>query len=152
MLKSKVFSVNQQVALSQDDVSSVTELILLSHIGHIEILLVKENKLRLLSVQVGAESKREERPHDEFLCHNLSDHHACESGCHSIDSWSNVAIIHPFATSNVGPVSLNRCSILMGLPVKYVVSNEHHPQVNRSLVVLWNASVVLVEVVKVILV
>ena len=41
---SEVFSVEELVALSEDDVSGIAKFVLLAHIAHVEELLVVEDK------------------------------------------------------------------------------------------------------------
>lgn len=149
---SKILSVQQQVALSQNNVSSIAELVLLTNVYHIEVLFVVEFELLSTTIKVSESSQREEWPHDEFFDHDLARDHAEGAGRNCVEGWSDVAVVDVLSSDHICPVSLDGSQVLIWLLIEKFLLDEVHSEVNGCLMLLWNASICLVEMVEVILV
>ena len=152
LTNSKVFSVEEQVAFAKHCVPGVAQFVLLTNVAHVEVFLVVEVEVRSLFVEPDSGGNRHKWPEDSLLDHRLSNHDGCQTCSQTISHWHDVAVVNVLLASNVSPVSLNGCPVLVGLSLEDVVLEEKHSKVDSSLVVLWDTSVVLVQVVEVILV
>ena len=149
---SEVLSIEQKITLSENNVSCIPNLILLSDVNHVKIFLIVEHIEGLISVKVGDQCDWEEWPHNKLLNHELSENGGKKSGCCSIGDRSDVAIVDILSANNIGPVTLDWSSVFVGLSIQYVGLNEEHSQVDSGLVFFWDATEVLVEVVEVVLI
>jgi hypothetical protein len=125
---------------------------LLTDVYHIEVLFVVELELLTATIKVSESSKWEEWPHDEFFDHDLTRDHAKYAGRHCIECWSDVAVVDVLSSDHVCPVSLDGRAVLIRLLVEQFLLDEVHSQLNSRLMLLWNATVRLIEMVEVVLV
>lgn len=148
---SEVFSVQKFVAVSEHDIASIADLVLLSHIAHIEQLLVVEGKKLSGSVHVHGEGNRGHGPPNHFLDHSHAHNASSEASSGSISGRSNLHIVEVFTLSNIHPVLLNSGLVVSDSAVQDVLGEEVHSEVDCHLVVWWDASVIFVKLVEVVL-
>lgn len=152
LMASKVLPVKKQVAFSENNVSCIPELVLLTNVYHIEVLFVEEFELLSAAIKVGEGGEWEEWPHHELFDHDLAGNHSKGARGQSVEGWSDVAVVDVLSSDHVGPVSFSGCRVLMRCPLKELLLNEVHSEMHGCLVLLWNATVCLIEMVEVILV
>jgi len=137
--------------VAQDDITREANLVLLTHIAHIEEFFVMVDEKVSTSVQVDHGGNGGNRPPDHFLDHKHSNNCGRKTSSAAISSSSAIDIIPVFALSDVHPVLLDGTLIVSDSAVEHVLGEELHSQVNGHLVVGRDAAMLLVKPVKVVL-
>ena len=110
-----------------------------------------EDKELSLSVQVCSQSDRSEWPPDELFEHVHTAHAGKKAESCGISGSPHVYIVAVLALSDEHPVLLDRRLVVIDPTIKNILSEETHAKVNGGLVLSWDATMVLVEHIKVVL-
>ena len=148
---SELFQVEQIVAAFEHGKSSEADLVLLTHVAHVKILLAVEDVQLPLPVHECAQGNRCEGPHDEFFEHEHAAHAGEQAECRAIRGSTHVDVPVVLALGHVHPVLLYRRLVIVDAAVEHILSEEAHAKIDGGLVLGWDASVVLVEMIEVIL-
>jgi len=147
---SEVFPIEELVASLEDNIASIAEFVLLTDVAHVEELLVVLDEEGTRAVQVSEEEHRGERPDHKFLNHEHANYARKVSYSEGICEATHVHIIAILSACNIGPVLLCGALIVTWLSLKDVLVEELHPQGEGGMMILWDASVPLIQVVEVV--
>ena len=147
---SEVFTVQEVIAATKDGKPGEAHFVLLTHIAHIEELLVMEDKELSLSVQVCCQGDRCKWPPDELFEHEHATHAGNKAQSARIGGRPHVDIVAVLAFGHVHPVLLDGRLVVIDATIENILREETHAKVDCGLVLSWDAPMVLVEHIKVV--
>ena len=147
---SEVLTIQEGIAAAEDSKPGEAHFILLSHIAHIEELLVVEDEELSLTVDVGGGENWREGPPDEFFDHHHASHASDQPEGKSVGCRSHIHIIAILSFSYIHPVLLDRRLVVVHTAVKHKFGEEAHAEVDGCLMLGRYPPVILVEIVEVI--
>ncbi len=148
---SEILSVEELVAAAEDDVTGVTQLVLLAHVAHIEELLVVQDEEGAGAVQVGADKHRGEGPNHELLQHEHANDAGSVAQGKGITKGTHVHIIAVLTASDVSPILLGAGLVVAGASLEHIAVKELHAEGDGGLVVLGDATIASIELIEVVL-
>ena len=148
---SEVLTIQEVIAAAKDGKSSEAHFVLLTHIAHIEELLVVEDEQLPLPVEVRGQCDRGEGPPDELFEHVHATHARDQAKCRRVSPRSHVDVVAVLAFGHIHPVFLHRGPIVVNATVEHVLREEAHAKVDSCLVLGRNPPMLLVQAVEVVL-
>lgn len=151
LLFSEVFPIEECVALAEDNIACVAELVLLAHVAHIEKFLVVQDKEGTGAVKIGTDENGCEGPNHELLQHEHANNAGNIAKCKGVAKGTDVHIVAVFTTSNVSPIFLSAGLVVTWTSLKNIAVEELHAESESSLMILGDATVAHVQIIEVVL-
>ena len=147
---SEVLTIQEVIAAAKDGKSSEAHFVLLTHIAHIEELLVVEDEELSLAIDVRCCEDRGEGPPNEFFDHHHTAHARDESEGKCVGCSSHIHIVAVLSLSHIHPIFLNGRLVVIHTAVEYKFGEEAHTEINGCLMLSRNSTMEFVEIVEVI--